>query len=399
MYETLRELYTAGHQLDVLTLNTKKHYQDPSVLAPFCWNVRSVDVDTEVTLLRIIKGLVHPRFPHEFNIPSRVSYWVARFAHPDVLDALQEMTKTEVYDVIVCETLFTACYGIAARRWNMEHALLPIVVRSHNVEYRIQERLSHDDHRPWYERLYRRTLAAHTKVYETYVGQTVEAIATMSHADRQVFQSANATALIEAIPPGIAQPPDSHQLVDKDAVCILGSMDWAPNVEGVHWFIRSVYPILRSLRPQTTIHIAGRSMPASIKALADNLGIFVYSEVDDAVEFRRRFAVTAVPLRSGSGIRIKILEALASSCAVVTTSVGCEGINVENRWHVLIADEALSFAQACCLVLDNAELRSSLATHGLAFVMAQYSWPSSIEKLVAFFKRVVLDTNRETVSE
>lgn len=395
MYETLRALHVAGHHVDVLALNPSKHSQNCSAIADVCTFVQSVDINTNVTFFGVVKGLVHRKFPRVFAIDSVAPYWLTRFACTEALEAVRDLLHARgTYDVIVCETLFTACYGIAARRYMTGKTATPIVLRSHNLEFRIQERLAQNGKKSLLEKLYRKSLATDTMAYEGYVGQTVDAVATMSHTDASGYRALSARAVVDVHPPGVNIPERSLVTIDDDAICLLGSLDWAPNVEGAIWFVREVYPIVRLLRPQTTVHIAGRSTPQSIKALANGESIFVHGEVLDAASFRRQHALSVVPLHSGSGIRIKILEALAQSCAVVTTTVGCEGIAVEHDCHVLIADDAEAFAHACVKVLNSHDLRTRLGVEGRLFVEAHYSWQTSINSLIEFYRAVISTVNR-----
>jgi glycosyltransferase involved in cell wall biosynthesis len=121
-------------------------------------------------------------------------------------------------------------------------------------------------------------------------------------------------------------------------------MDWLPNKEGVEWFLTEVWPLVQQLAPQVSFHFAGRAMP---EAMANNLpaGVFCYGEVGDARAFIEDKHILIVPLRSGSGIRVKTLEAMAAGKQVISTDIGMQGIDAQPDLHYLQANTAQEFAR------------------------------------------------------
>ncbi len=401
MYHTLRELHKAGHHVDVFALNTRKHHQELTPLKNVCSSITAVEIDTTVTPLKLMKGLFTRHLPNSFGVKVRIPYWLQRFSDDTALQKVR-MTFEEgaPYDLILCETLFTACYGMALRRQNNAEHQTPVVLRAHNVENQIQELLSHAPNQGFIERLYRARLAKQTYDYETFVAQHVDGVAAISDVDAAFFCESGAQKLTETISPGIDLPDLNEINVDSNALCILGSLDWEPNVEGIQWFVSKVFPLIRQTRPQTTLHIAGRKPTLSVTQLHDGHSIFVHGEIEDALEFRRSKAVSLVPLRSGSGIRIKILESLAASCAVVTTSKGCEAIDVVDGRDLIIADEPETFARACLKLLNDPHEAGKMGAAGRTFVAAHYSWTASVGRLTQFIERVKESfTRQETAGE
>ncbi|MBK7185479.1 MAG: glycosyltransferase [Ignavibacteria bacterium] len=388
--ETLRQLHLAGHHVDVLALNTKKHRQDPAVLAQICTSIHTVDVDTTISALGLIRGLFRSRLPDGFGIDAGTSYWVSRFADELALESFRTHAMLNgPYDLVLCESLFTACYGIAIRPHLHGPHPTPILMRAHNVEHIIQSRLSKERSRSRLERWYRSRTAQHTHTYESYIGTAVDAIATVSDDDATEFRSYHPTALVETVQPGVHLPERYTGAVDFDAICMLGSLDWTPNLEGASWFIQHVFPRIREQRPSTTLHIAGRNPTAQALAFHNGTSIFVHGEIEDALAFRQQRALTVVPLYSGSGIRIKILEALAARSPIVTTPIGCEGVGVVHDKEVLIYDTAGEFADACVRVLNEPELSQRLVVSGFDFVSKRYSWSAATDRLIALGRRVI----------
>ncbi|CAN5401074.1 glycosyltransferase family 4 protein [soil metagenome] len=394
MLESLQAMHAAGIDITILALNTSKHRADVSELHHLCTNVVAVPVETHLTAVGALRNLVMPR-RSVLDDSIRHSYWLERFITPDTLHAA--VKTADVYgpfDIIHCEQLFTVELGLHARNaLAIENKAVPIVIyRSHNVEYRIQERMSQECGRSILERWYRSLLARRTKAFEEEALLLSDACATLSEDDADVYRVCNPQLSIESVPPGIHIPADEVVAAaqrEADTICLLASMEWAPNVEGTLWFVRSVMPIILKTRPAAVLHIAGRNPGAEIIALHNGTSVIVHGEIDDPVAFRLQYAMSVVPLFSGSGVRIKILEALGAGCALVTTTIGAEGLPVINGTHVLIADDANTFAQRCCDVLEHPINAAALGVQGRELMQREYTWEARMGELLDFYRRVV----------
>jgi sugar transferase (PEP-CTERM/EpsH1 system associated) len=172
---------------------------------------------------------------------------------------------------------------------------------------------------------------------------------------------------------------NSHRLVS------LGTLAWQPNADGVLWFCREVLPLVRAYVPDVTFQIIGDHPPAVLRKLGDDEAIELLGRVDDVRPFLANSAGLVVPLRVGSGMRVKVLDALAMGVPVVSTSVGCEGIAVTHGRDVLIADDPLDFARAIVDVVSNGELQEHLSSAGRALVMERYAWPVIYDQIGKVF--------------
>ncbi len=398
MLETLRALHDAGDEVHVIALNTKKHHADPALLGTVATSVTAIDVDTSVTPIGAVRALLRPRLPHAFGLAVHGSYWVSRFASPAMLEAVEHAVLTQHVDAIICESLFTACYGAAIRQ---RHTTAPpVILHAHNVEHRIQERLASDPLRSAPQRWYRTILARQTAAYETAISRMMDGVVALTDDDAVWFTHARGTSDgVAAIPPGVTLPSISQRRASPLHIGFLGSLDWEPNVDGVLWFIHVILPLIRKRHPGVVFEIAGRRVPERIRALHDGSHVIVVGEVEDAQATRASWIVNVVPLRSGSGIRIKILEALAGGDAVVTTSVGCEGIGLHNEAEALIADDPQAFADACSNLLEAPNMARAMGERGRAFVAERYAWSSAIARFRAFVERTVLLTRREPAGD
>lgn len=167
-----------------------------------------------------------------------------------------------------------------------------------------------------------------------------------------------------------------------DELVFVGSMDWLPNVDGVIGFVRDVLPRIRQRRPAAHLSVVGRKPHPDVLALHDPAnGVTVTGTVDDVRPYVHGAAVAVVPLRYGGGTRLKILEAFSMSTAVVSTSLGCEGILCKDEEHLMIRDDAESFASACLDLMDDGPKRQKVGEKGRKLALSEYVWPSVIGRM------------------
>jgi glycosyltransferase involved in cell wall biosynthesis len=148
-------------------------------------------------------------------------------------------------------------------------------------------------------------------------------------------------------------------------------MEWMPNMEAMEWFNNDIWPIIEKHSNTAEFFMAGKHMPDRYKQWATSR-FHVDGEVESLEQFSSDKAILTVPLRSGSGIRIKTIEAMMSGKAVVTTAQGAQGLDIKDGEHCLIANEAQTFAQACIQLLENTELRKHIAQNGQRYAESHF---------------------------
>jgi glycosyltransferase involved in cell wall biosynthesis len=169
---------------------------------------------------------------------------------------------------------------------------------------------------------------------------------------------------------------------EDHCILILSSLDWFPNVDAVDHFVKDIFPLIRERCPKSFVRIVGRRPADSLRErLSRAIGIEFVGEVDDVRPYLDGAAVVVVPLRIGGGSRLKILEALAAGKAVVSTSVGAEGLELNSGEHLLIADSPSDFAQSVCDLLNFKELQDRLRLRGREFVRRNYGWDTIAKQL------------------
>lgn len=210
--------------------------------------------------------------------------------------------------------------------------------------------------------------------YESSIVHEFDAVITVSEVDRDALVAPEDRESVSVIP--IAVDATAYAVADGSAasrILHIGTMYWPPNVDAVRWFATEVLPLVRRRLPAVGFDVVGTRPPREITRLAENDALIdVPGFVEDLEPWTERAGVFVVPLRAGSGMRVKILEAMARGLPVVTTRIGCEGIEVEHGREVLIADEPTDFANATVRVLEDRRLAAQLAENGRRLVCERY---------------------------
>ena len=180
---------------------------------------------------------------------------------------------------------------------------------------------------------------------------------------------------------------------EPDQLTFTGLLRYSPNADAVRWFVHEVLPLVRAAVPAVRFEAVGKSPSPKLAALAGP-GVQITGTVPDVRPALARAAVVVVPLRVGSGTRIKILEAMAMGKAVVSTAIGCEGLDVRDGEHLVVADDADGFAATVVQLLRDPALRARLGAAGRALVEREYSWPMSVERLESFHDQAIAGDGR-----
>lgn len=182
-------------------------------------------------------------------------------------------------------------------------------------------------------------------------------------------------------------------------ILTLGSLNYPPNADGIRWFAREVFPRIVAQFPAVTLTIIGKNPPADLQALHDGRQIHVTGYVPDLTPYMAKAAVVVVPVRAGSGMRVRLLEAFARAMPSVTTTIGLEGIEAVNGREVLVADDPASFAEATLRLLKDKALQDHLAVNGRSLAERQYDWQIALQKMDAIYKLVSSGRDETSRSE
>lgn len=366
-------LLAANVKLRVISISTSKH---PFIAKEFPanfinqTNATGVYVDTRINIIDAFSALV-----------TSDSYNVSRYFSTDFDKELRESLMADEFDIIHLESLFMTPYLGTIRQYSKAK----VVLRSHNLEHLIWERLANVEKKSA-KRIYLKHLSAKLKQYEKKVLNEVDGIAAISFDDQKRYHSLNCSIPMVTIPFGIdlsKYVATKNEIEQPISFCHIGSMNWAPNIEGVNWFLDDILPMVTN--QEFKVHLAGRDMPSYLMNLQDKR-VDVHGSVKNANEFINDHHVMVVPLLSGSGMRIKIIEGMALGKAVITTTVGAEGIDAENGRDIIIANSPKEFAKAIDDMMDHPEKVVEIGKNARLLVEQKYDNISIIEALTNFYK-------------
>ena len=307
---------------------------------------------------------------------------VARYDLPAYRQQLRELIATDTFDLVHYEMFHTAQFRTETD--------LPGVLSQQNVDSAIWRRLCGETVNPFYKFAYWTQQLAFQR-YERVLSPEFDAVACTSDIDAAVFQQHCAEDVIEIIPNGVDV---AHYQPDFSAeapahLIYIGSMDWYPNEDAVSFFADEVLPQIHAEVPEVKFSIVGGNPSARVQKLAEKEGIVVTGRVPEIKPYFAEATVFVVPLRIGSGTRLKILEALAMGKAIVSTSVGAEGLDLKDGEEIFIADEPMVFAEAVTRLLKDPPLRRRIGENGRARVEQDYDWQSIGEKLHRLYTKIL----------
>jgi len=375
MNSIITGLLEAGHQVKILAVNSEKfHVKESDIPEEYKrkTGIELIDVDLRV---RPMKAFA--------NLFTKKSYHVERFVSKTFKERLIEVLKHEHYDVVQLEMLFMAPYVEDIRA----HSKAMIVLRAHNVEHKIWERMAKET-KFFAKRWYINHLARTLKEYELSALETVDGIAAITRKDAAYFRKYCSKPIID-IPYGVypEEFTPKYEIEGKPKFYHIGSMNWMPNEEGIRWFIDEVLPKTIEKVPDFVYHLAGRNMPEWLKEMK-NPHIDVIGEVPDAKEFVSKNDVAIVPLLSGSGIRIKIIESMAMGKTVITTRVGAEGILYDEEVNLIIAENKAKMVEAIRSINENPQIAVRIGQAARKLVEETYDNRKIIARLLMFYEQI-----------
>jgi sugar transferase (PEP-CTERM/EpsH1 system associated) len=314
------------------------------------------------------------------SLLSSRPYTIAKFCRPEVAEELRRLLRTSTYDVIVCD--FAIAGGVIP--WEYPS---PKVLFTHNVEAMIWRRHFQVARNPFWKAVCWREYHAMARAERAFLRQA-DRVLTVSENDRDYFARLVDPSKIGVIPTGVDtdyfQPEPGEK--DPQALVFTGAMDWKPNEDGILYFVEQILPRIHQQIPQVTLWVVGRKPSDRLQGLARRDGrVRVTGLVDDIRPYVRKASVYIVPLRVGSGTRLKIFEAMAMGKAIVATSIGAEGLPVTHERDIILVDEPEEFSARVIDLLKNPHKRHLLEHASRELVVRKYNW----ETVAAHFESVL----------
>jgi len=408
-----KALHDLGCQLDLLAMNTTKHYIRPEDIPADYDHYDEIvlsDLDNRIKAKDAL-----------FNLFTKDSYHVVRYISDNYTKKLIQLLSKKKYDIIQLETLYLAPYVPVIRA----HSDARIAMRSHNVESEIWQRIAQNTPhglKKWYVNLLANRLQKfeldHLNAYDMMVaitdrdlqqfrkmGCTIAGHTTPIGLDMREYVGDESNAvhppapskggdfsLREKLSTSVSPPLEgvggwTTQSTNQKSLSLsfIGSLDWMPNLEGLTWFLENVWEKVIEKYPNITLHIAGRNTPDWLQKKAIK-GVIIHGEVEDAREFITAHPIMIVPLLSGSGMRVKILESMALSRVTITTTLGLEGIDAEAGTEVLIADTADDFVQQIGFCMENENAIAQLGVRARTFIETHFDNKRIAARLLEFYR-------------
>lgn len=377
VYHSSLALLKMNEEVKVIAINTPKEWVDIEDI-PFIYREQSrfeaVVVDTRIQAFKAFS-----------NLFSRESYFVERFRSEALAERLTELLVNESFDIIFLEHLYLCVYLHLFRK----HSRAKVILRAQNVENQLWYRVLSKKKNP----LVRAFLRINTRKLEKFERQVtgmVDGIIAISPGDRQCFESWHPAARVINIPPGVVlkDPEHDHNQVADAIFYHLGSMDWMPNQQGIQWFIRDILPAIRKQVPNFRFHIAGKKMPAWLYDLKSPQ-VIVDGEVEDAHQYQQDKSVMIVPLISGGGIRVKIIEAMAMGKVVISTTIGAEGIPYTPGKDILIANRPEEFVMHIQKCMESMDYRLEIGRNARDLARRTFDIEAISRQVHSFFQELI----------
>jgi glycosyltransferase involved in cell wall biosynthesis len=364
---------TAGNTVGLLCMNTTRHYVDEKRI-PAALNeklkLQAVKVDNRISAGDAFVKLLQNR-----------SYNVSRFISKDFDLALQKALKDLDPGIVQLEGLYLTPYIDTIRKYSKAK----IALRAHNVEHLIWYRNSEQE-KNFAKKVYLKLLARQLLKYEKNMLGQVDLLVPVSPIDAGVFNDLGNKKPVHVCPVSYDDlGKDEPITCEPDSAFFIGSLDWIPNAEGLQWFLANVWDKVHREFPRLKFYIAGRNIPSSIKS-DEKKNIFVIGEVENGRNWMQGKRIMVVPLFAGSGMRVKIVEGLSQGKVIISTGIGAEGIPVEHKKEVLIADSAEEFIEAFRFCREEEKMQE-MEKQAKRFAEQHYSATATARGLLDFYQK------------
>ena len=369
VFNTIKHL-AKRHEIFLISLTQEGQQKYIPFLKDYCVSVETVLKDISFSK----KGLF-------LNLFSHVPYNMTRYYSAEMEGKLKEIISKHQFDLMQIEHLHMAQYAKFAGR-------IPVILRQHNVESVMMERYyryaSHLLERTYAYLQWRKLLG-----YERRMCLKCDLVITLSKVDERYIKRLSPQINTEVVSCGVDFKYFNFASLprEKDKIVYIGGVAFPPVFEGILYFLKKTWPKIRKGYPEAKFYILGNFSISRYRKIKDTPDVIFLGHVEDVRPYMATSALTVVPHRIASGVRLKILESMAMRLPIVSTLIGCEGIDVVDGEHILIADSPEIFAQKVITLLKNDNLRTNLAEKARRLVQSEYTWESVEQKLEQIYSK------------
>ncbi len=370
-------LNDVGNQVTILSMNTNKHFvREDELPAKLTKKIKFVivPINTDISIYKLLSNLIFSNKP----------YNAERFISENYKSELEKELKSENYDLVQLEGLYLCPYIDTIR----QNSNAKISLRSHNIEHEIWQRAAANETNPA-KKGYKNILKKRIRNFKLEYLNKYDFLVPITKRDGNKYSNLGNTKPIHVTPTGI----DGINYIKDDTnskfpgIFHIGALDWIPNQEGLRWFIDNVWIKFKKDYPQFEFYLAGRNAPIRFKKYLEDKQIIYLGEIEDANKFINENSIMIVPLLSGSGMRIKIIEGLVLGKSIITTTIGTEGIPTTHEENILIADDPQSFYENLERICLNIELHKKISSNAIEFVNTNFDNINIAKKLTEFYQK------------
>lgn len=377
VYQSSINMLEAGFDVKMLAMQTPKDVVDTSgAFDAFKVKTRFEFVPAD-TRVKPVNALL--------NLFKSDSYFVERFYSEVFAEKIRHILLQESFDVVVLEHLYLCQYIEDIRRYSKAK----IVLRAQNVEHELWENYTGKVKNPLVKK-FLNIATQRLKFFEQKMARQLDGVIALTSHDALFFKMAGEKKLqVSEIPVGFLHTPvTSVKKHDLPVLFHLGSMDWLPNRQGIDWFLEKVFPLVLQQYPQVKLNLAGKKMPAKYWRLK-HPNVLVEGEVASSVQYMADKDILVVPLLSGGGMRVKIIEAMACGKTVISTPLGASGIVCKHNRDILMGDSAWDLAQQIVRCLQSRELVNAIGKNALETVQEHYGPIGLAQKTRLFYEKLL----------
>jgi polysaccharide biosynthesis protein PslH len=375
----IKGLSTLNVSVSVLAINTSKHFvKADEIHDNFLRSTeyQLINVNTGINPLKLLSNLVFSRRPYNLE-----RFWSRKY------NSVLKSAIRRNFDIIQIEGLSMYHYLSTLR----QNTSAVVIFRPHNIENLIWARLAVEE-KNFLRRSYFRILSERIKKLEKNIINKFDGLLAISNSDMEWFKSAGLSIPVTVVSQGFSpEEMMEYSEVPSNKVCFIGALDWLPNILGLNWFIEEVWPMVVNRVPDAEFFVAGRNASKKTISGIKGPGIIFSGEVESSSLFIKDKTVMVVPLFSGSGIRIKIIEGMLHGKSIVATPVAVEGLNCEDKTDILIESDPFSFASEIVKLLNNPYLRREIGENAIRNVRKNCDIFVSSENLMNFYRELLHD--------
>jgi len=365
-----------GHHVTVLTMNTAKHHisleEIPEAVKDLA-DFRLVEVPAKINRLAAFFNLIFSKKP----------YNAVRFISSSFEKELEIILKEDSFDVIQLEGLYVCPFIPVIRLYSNAK----IVYRAHNIEYEIWNRTA--AMATGVEKWYLKILSQRIRKFEKKLLNSYDLLVPITERDGLILDKMGNKKPRHVSQTGIDSSmliPNSKNL-EHPSLFHIGSLEWAPNQEGLIWFLDNCWSEIHKKYPDLKFYVAGRNAPVWFQRKLGLPNVIYKGEVADAYEFMNSKSIMVVPLNSGSGMRIKIIEGMALGKPIVTSTIGTEGISTTSGKNIIVAEDKSGFVEAISDLIENREFFDDISKNAIEYIHENFDNLASAGALIEFYKQ------------